>query len=115
MQVLQSMEFDDEESNDAVMPIAMPDKPRFPYGLRICLDETILEKLGLDYEEAANGGYFMIRAEVHVTSSSCNTDEDGTKHCRIEGQIEKMAIEGDDVGDTPPPPKSKSIYSKPMA
>ena len=40
-----SMEMDDEAQYDA-MPIESK-KPRFPYGLRICLTEDELKKLGL--------------------------------------------------------------------
>ena len=42
-----SMELDDEDKLDAPMPIKMPNKPDFPYGLRICLNEKELKKIGL--------------------------------------------------------------------
>jgi hypothetical protein len=97
MIVMQSMELDDEDKLDAPMPIAMPDKPDFPYGLRICLSEKELAKLNLDVPEAEHiggivHGHFMAR----VTSVS--TDQrDGETCCRVELQIEDLAIESEDT------------------
>ena len=50
------MELSDEEKFDAVMPIAMPNKPDYPYGLRLCLTGKELEKLGIDPADLAVGG-----------------------------------------------------------
>lgn len=90
-----SMELDDEDKMDALTPIAMPEKPDFPYGLRICLTEKELEKLGIDHTEAFVGGmvhgFFMAR----VTSVSCEQRE-GKDCCRLELQIEDLGLESED-------------------
>lgn len=89
-----SMEYDDEDSIDACMPMPC-EKPDFPYGLRINLTEKELSKMGLDPAEATTGGlvhgYFMGR----ITSVSTE-QRDGEDRCRIEIQIEDLAIESED-------------------
>src|SRR5258708_39150071 len=97
MIVMKSMELDDEQKLDAVMPIAMPTKPQYPYGLRICLTHEELEKLGLDIpgREAVGGmvhGHFMGR----VTEISAREGEDESTG-RVEIQIEDLAIESEDA------------------
>jgi len=94
--IMTSMEMDDDDKLDAAMPIAMPERPDYPYGLRICLTEKELEKLGLDCEEAVEGGIF----HGHFLARICcvtKTDQNGDKSCRIEAQIEDLAIESEDA------------------
>lgn len=87
------MEMDDEDKMDASMPIAMPSKPDYPYGLRISLSHNELEKLGLD-ADCEVGDMLDMRCFATVTSVSKNEDAGG-KGCRIELQIEKMAVENE--------------------
>jgi hypothetical protein len=96
--VMRSMELDDEEKVDAVQPIAMSDKPDFPYGLRICLTHQELEKLDLDPADAVVGGIFHMHALARVTSVSASDGPDGSV-CRVEAQIEDLAIESEDAED----------------
>lgn len=92
MLVMHNMELDDEDKIDAVLPMPMP-MPDYPCGLRICLTEKEMGKLGLDPSVAvADGmvhGHFMAR----ILPGS-NVGVDGT--CRIELQIEDLAIESED-------------------
>lgn len=96
MRVMKSMELNDESKLDAVMPISMPDKPDYPYGLRISLTNEELDKLDLDKADAEVGGtihgFFMAR----ITSVSENEVNGGEKCCRIELQIEDLGIESED-------------------
>jgi hypothetical protein len=85
------MELDDEEKMDAAMPIAMPDKPDYPYGLRISLTHKELKKLGLD-PDCEVGDMLDMRCFAVVRSVSLN-DSDNGQTCCIELQIEKMAVE----------------------
>ena len=94
---LVDMEMDDEDALDAVMPIAMPDRPRYPYGLRICLTHKELEKLGLD-ADCNVGDMIDLRCFAEVTSVSKNQTEHGDE-CRIELQIIRMAAE-DEMTET---------------
>lgn len=93
---MHSMELADEDKLDTLMPIAMPDKPDFPYGLRITLTEKELEKLDLDIGDASVGGVFHLHGLARITSVSCEQRE-GHDCCRIEAQIEDLAIESEDA------------------
>lgn len=92
-----SLEYDDEDSLDAIMPIPMPDKPKYPYGLRICLTEKELSKLGLE-ADCNVGDIIDLRAFARVTSVSSNEMEGGKCCCRVELQIETMSVENE-MGD----------------
>lgn len=95
MIVMKSMEFDDEDKLDAMLPIPMPDRPDYPYGLRICLTEKELEKLGIDCAEACVGGTFYGHFMACITTVSSEKRED-KDCCRIEAQITDLAIESED-------------------
>ena len=84
------MEMDDEAKLDAPMPIAMLEKPQYPYGLRICLNSPELEKLGLD-ADCDLGDTIDMRAFAEVTCVSKEGD-----NCRVELQIQKLAVESED-------------------
>jgi hypothetical protein len=88
-----SMELDDDDKLD--FPKVADKAPDYPYGLRICLTETELDKLGLDPADAEYGGVFMGHFMARVTHVSHGEGPDG-KNCRIEAQIEHLAIEGSD-------------------
>lgn len=90
---LVDMELSDEDKLDASMPIAMSSKPDYPYGLRISLSHNELKKLGLD-ADCDVGDMIDLRAFGTVTSVSLN-DDGGGKSCRVEIQIEKMAVESE--------------------
>lgn len=86
---LVDLEMDDERQLDHPMPIAMPQRSRYPYGLRICLCDDELKKLGLD-TDCDEGDYLDIRAFATVTSVH---KENGAN--RVELQIEKMSVENE--------------------
>jgi hypothetical protein len=95
---MKSMEYDDSDKLDAVMPIPMPDKPDFPFGLRICLTEKELEKLGLDHTEAEVGGMVHGHFMANITSVSAE-QRDGNDTCRVELQIQALSIEAEEEGE----------------
>lgn len=90
---LVDLEMDDEKQFDTVYPMPMPETPRYPCGLRICLTHDELEKLGLD-DECEIGDMIHIRAFAAVTCVS-KQETNGEKSCRIELQIEKMQVENE--------------------
>lgn len=109
--VLQSMELDDEESADAIMPIPMATKPTFPYGLCITLTGDELDKLGLDHDDAKVGGMFMFSAMARITSVSTSEGEDNCS-CRVEAQIEAMCVDGSEPDDAPrPATRASRLYA----
>ena len=87
-----SMAFDDEEMADNASP-SMPEQPQFPYGLRICLCGSELEKLELPMPD--KGDMLHIRAMAVVTSIS---DGDGGQ--RVEMQIVAIRLEDEDREST---------------
>ena len=95
-----SMAMDDEAISDAPTPIAIPDmdKPRFPYGLCISLTDDELDKLGIDVSEAKVGGVFHLEGLARITSVSLR-DGEGGPCCRLEAQIEDLAVLGGDEPD----------------
>jgi hypothetical protein len=87
------MSMDDEDIMDAPMPLAMSERQTYPYGLRISLTHNELEKLGLA-ADCDVGDMIDMRCFGTVTSVSLN-DDGGGKSCRVEIQIEKMAVESE--------------------
>ena len=94
MAKLQSMEMSDDRQLDHPMPFDMPERARYPYGLRICLCDEELTKLGLA-ADCDEGDYLDIRAFATVISVH---KENGAN--RVEIQIEKMAI-GNESSESP--------------
>jgi hypothetical protein len=112
MYQLADLSLSDDEKLDMATPIAMPDRPEYSYGTRICLTESELTKLGIDPSEATVGGYFMLHALCCVTSVSKNETEAGDCY-RVEAQIEQAAVDGDDSEvptDAPATAAPKGFY-----
>ena len=99
MHAMTDMELDDEDQMDACVPVDCP-KPKYPYGLRICLTESEMQKLGIEASDAFVGGIVHLHALAKITSVSCNEMETGTgesvENSRIELQICAMAVESED-------------------
>ena len=97
---LVSMELDDEDKIDYGIPMSdSPKGPDFPYGLRISLTEKELKKLKLDVGECEIGDLVDLRCFAVVTSKSEEDNKSG-KSCRVELQIEKIAVENEMTSDT---------------
>lgn len=96
MIAMKSMELDDEDKLDALMPLPMPEKPDYPYGLKICLTEKELKKLEIDHSDAFVGATFHGHFMARVTSVSTEK-RDGVECCRIEAQLEEIAVESEDA------------------
>ena len=93
--VMASMELSDDDKLDAICPIPMPDRPDYPYGLCFTLTDKEFKKLNLDPSEAMEGGIFHGHFLARIKSVT-HTDSNGEKTCRVECQIEDMAIESED-------------------
>jgi hypothetical protein len=74
------------EAQEDMEPMA----PSFPWGLRLHLDETELDKLGISLPNV--GEEFVVVGIGTVTSVSQNQSEDGTRK-HVEVQLEKLAFE----------------------
>lgn len=111
MMTMQNMELTDDEKIDTVLPIPMESRSEYPYGLRICLTNAELEKLGIDGAEAGIGSFFHLHGMARITSVSCEDRGDGPCY-RIEAQIEYMSVESEeaeneDVEASEPSPRRK--------
>lgn len=96
MIVMKSMELDDEDKLDTLMPIPMPNKPDYPYGLKICVTHKELRKLDVDPIEAVVGGIVHGHFMARITSVSADDSEHGGESSRVEMQIEDLALESED-------------------
>jgi len=92
---LVDMELDDEDKMDLAVP-QISQQPDYPWGLRICLSEKELKKLKLPLPEV--GDYLDMRAFGRVTSCS-QEQRDGQDCCRVEIQIEQIAVEDENTED----------------
>lgn len=90
---LVSMEMTDEDKLDMLMPMPMADRPDYPPGLRICLTDVELTKLGLG-NDCEVGDMLDLRCFARVTSVSKNVSEDRTS-CRVELVITDIAAENE--------------------
>ena len=99
MRAMTDMELDDDAILDCVVPMDC-ERPKYPYGLRICLTEKEMEKLDIDPSEAFVGGMVHLHALAKITSVSCNETEGGdgetNENARVEMQICYLAIESED-------------------
>lgn len=73
-------------------PIPMPDRPDYPYGLRITFSEKELKRLGLGVPEFGD----MIDMRVFATVTSVSEDKTHSgETTRVEMQIEKISAESE--------------------
>lgn len=84
-----------------VKPIGVIDAPcesqsEYPWGLKLCLTNEELEKLGVDPAGFVIGGTLHGNFMACVTSVSSSQNSDGACH-RVELQIEKLFLESEDV------------------
>lgn len=98
MRHLTSMEMDDEDKLDFSSPLPMA-RPDFPCGLRICLTEKELDKLGVQPTAEAVGNLVHLFAMARVTSLSHHTNDAGDDCCRVELQIEDLSLEDESEED----------------
>lgn len=83
----------DEREETMCVPLCDALGPQYPYGLRICLTDKELDKLGLDFD-CGIGDMVDMRCFGIVTSISQNDGPDGP--CgRVEIQVQRMAVENE--------------------
>lgn len=87
----------EDESEKDTSPLMQDNK--YPYGLRICLTQDELEKLGVDHSDWEIGATFHLHAFAKVTSISENEVAGGEKTCSVSLQITHLAGESEDAED----------------
>lgn len=103
------LELDDEDKLDLGIccgpspDYAEPKKlvPQYPYGLRISLTQSEIEKLGLNADDVESDFYLHLKAFARVTNVSKESMRDSRTGevrnvSRVELQIEKIAVEDED-------------------
>jgi hypothetical protein len=95
------MEMDDDDSLDNAisLPGGEKDTPRYPWGLRICLTDAEMAKLGME-GEPAQGDILHFSAFAEVTSFSRTNDASGTSR-RLEMTITHILSMEDETTETP--------------
>ncbi len=92
---LHSMKLSDKEQEKVAETVAV-EKPRYPWGLGLHLDNEILGKLGIALPEV--GKTLMLQARVNVTGAMEEEREGTGKHRTAQLQITDLGI-GPDEGE----------------
>jgi len=87
---LTSLELDDKEASKETVESQEMEKPKYPYGTCLYLNDESLEKLGIDSNPAV-GTEMHIIAVAKVTGVS-EREYEGGKHKTLDLQITDMAI-----------------------
>lgn len=101
-----SMKLSKKEAGEytGATPADPGDGPAYPYGLCIYLDTETLAKLGYT-EPPAVGSELKLVANVTVTSTGVDQQQDGDKRSRCDLQITDMELHS-------PGPDAAAMYSK---
>lgn len=98
----------EEENKGAKTAIAV-ERPAYPYGLEIHLDEQSLKKLGIK-DMPTTGTKMELEAKVHVSGAMMHDGPAG-KHRSMTLQITHMGLaEGRDHDQTDGETKGKKLY-----
>lgn len=109
---LVNMKLDPKARKEKYAETVAVDRPVYPYGLEVRLDEDALEALSLSKLPKVDGE-LLLTAKVRVTSVSSNEHSSGEKgphrHRNVTLQITDMAL-----GDVPKDEKdaSDTLYAK---
>jgi len=98
---LVNMKIDPKKRDEKYAESVSVDRPVYPWGLEVRLDEDALEKLALD-ELPAVGGSLMLHARVDVTAVSDReevTDGKTRRHRDVTLQITDLALEAAPADD----------------
>lgn len=91
MSDIKSMKIDKAEADKLYgKPSVVSSSPEYPYGLRLRLDNVVVDKLGVGLPKV--GEKLMIEAYVEVVSVSANESKEGMQKS-IELQITDMCLE----------------------
>lgn len=86
-----------EKKETSPMVASAYDGPDYPYGLKLCLDNASLEKLGLDTLPKV-GAKMMVHAMGVVVEVSQHESANHESR-RVEIQIQRLGVEDEDESD----------------
>lgn len=85
------LELDNKESEKETVEAQELEKPKYPWGTSMCLEQDVIEKLGFkDLPEV--GEEFIITAKVHVTGVGKRETKD-EEYKNINLQMTEMSLE----------------------
>lgn len=90
---MKSMKMSAAEKKSTEVAIKSPMEDGYPYGLRLELNQEVLEKLGIELPQV--GEKLSLEAAVEVKGVHASENEDGKKYASCSLQITDMAIESD--------------------
>ena len=91
---LVSMKLTKRKRKGLGLPVAADDDEPYPWGVRLTLDETVLQMLKKAPKDFNLGARVAIRAEAEVISLSSETAyRSGEEHQNVRLQIVKMMVE----------------------
>lgn len=94
MAKLVSMKLSKTDADAKMAPSSMAtDRPAYPWGLSVNLDDDCLEKLGIDIADLKVGGKMSLIAQVEVTSLSSNQSKGSAASQSVGLQITDMCLE----------------------
>lgn len=80
------------ETSPEATPL-MPEENKYPYGLRLNLDQDDLEKLNVDHSDWEIGDVFPLDILVKIVSKSSDESETGGQRCSVSLQITHIGAE----------------------
>lgn len=86
-----------EKKETSPMAVSEYSGPDFPYGLKVCLDNASLEKLGLD--ALPKVGAKMSISAVGVVVEVSQHESKNHESRRVEIQIQRLGVEDEDESD----------------
>ena len=89
---MKSMESKDNDKSQPSMACEPCEGPRYPYGLRICLNQESIEALGISKMPQV-GDVMNVMATAKVVSVSQSEMESGKMYGSIDLQIVEMGVE----------------------
>lgn len=101
-----NMKMTSEEQMGYAMSTSIADQPAYPYGLRIDLNDAVVDKLGIK-ELPKVGDTMLITARVKVVSASESEEADGDTNKCMGLQITDMELGAD---KSEPVPAKKALY-----
>lgn len=101
-----SLKLDEGDAEESCGP-CMIEKPEYPYGLEICLDEKSLQKLGIEKLPAC-GDMLEVSALAKVCAVSEREFSDEKSDRRVSLQITAMAVKPAQVNED----AAEKLYGK---
>lgn len=106
MAEMKDMKLSPKEQKELSEPTSMVDKPEYPWGLQLSINDEEYEKLFSSPPQI--GEVFMVQAKAKVTGINLSNREDGEDRKNVQLQIIEMGLEK----EAPKKEASEAMYGK---